>query len=56
MERVIEYRKNAEECREIAGKLRDPGQREQLLKIAQHWDDLAEEREKYLQVRKRLSG
>jgi hypothetical protein len=47
MRRVEDYRKNAKDCRDLAAKM--PAEaRSQLLEFARHWDDLAEERERYL--------
>jgi hypothetical protein len=44
MERVSDYRNNAEACRSLAGKMPAP-QREQLMDMARQWDRIAEERE-----------
>lgn len=47
MKRVDDYRKNAQDCRALAGKM--PAEaRAHLLEFARHWDDLAEEREHYV--------
>lgn len=50
MHRVSDYRKNAEDCRELAAKMPD-GVRAQLMDFARHWDELADERERYLLAR-----
>lgn len=47
MRRVDDYRKNAQDCRQLAAKM--PAEaRAQLLEFARHWDDLAVERERYI--------
>lgn len=47
MRRVDDYKKNAKDCRDLAERM-PPEARAQLLEFAQHWDDLAAERERYL--------
>lgn len=44
MERVSDYRKNAQSCRDLAAKM-PAAQREQLLDMARQWDRIAEDRE-----------
>ena len=47
MRRVDDYRKNAQDCRDLAARM--PAEvRGQLLEFAKHWDHLADERERYL--------
>lgn len=47
MRRVEDYRKNAHDCRTLAAKM--PWEiREQLLEFARHWQELADERERFL--------
>lgn len=50
MRRVDDYRRNAQECRELAAKM-PLAVRTQLLGMARHWEDLADERERYLSTR-----
>lgn len=47
MKRVEDYRKNAQDCRDLAARM-PADARAQLLEFARHWDDLALERERYL--------
>jgi hypothetical protein len=44
MKKASEYRQHAEECRALAGTVRDPRQLEQLLEMAKTWDQLAADR------------
>ncbi len=44
MRRVLDFRENARECRELARKM-PPAHRDQLEQIAQEWERLAEARE-----------
>jgi len=44
MNKVAEFRRNADDCRKLAVAL-DGEQREQLLRMAETWERLAEERE-----------
>jgi hypothetical protein len=43
-----EYRTNARECEQLAKQTRDVQLKEQFLKIAQQWRDMADRAEKYL--------
>jgi hypothetical protein len=45
-----EYRQLADECRTIAKTLPEGGKREQLITIAETWEQLANERESSLSV------
>ena len=45
MRKSSEYRKNADECRGLARKMQRADQREQLLRMAETWDQLAADRE-----------
>jgi hypothetical protein len=45
--RVYEYRAKACECEELAEQTRDPYIKEQFLKIAQQWLDMADHLEKF---------
>ena len=54
MEKLHEFHEQAQECRALAAKAKDSGYRSQLLDLAARWESLAEEREKLLEVQKRL--
>lgn len=44
MKKASEYREHAKECRELAAKMESGEQRELLLRMAAHWDQLANDR------------
>lgn len=44
MKKASEYRQHAQECRDLAAKMASPDQREQLLEMARHWEQLARDR------------
>ena len=44
MKTVAEYRKFAEDCRELSAKLRDPNDKRALILMADGWDKVANER------------
>ena len=44
MKKASEYRAHAAECRELAAKMELGEQREQLIGMARHWDELAADR------------
>jgi hypothetical protein len=44
MKKASEYRQHAEECRALARGLREGEQRDQLLKMAETWENLAADR------------
>ena len=44
MKKASEYRRHAEECRELAARMASPAHRSQLLQMAKHWDGLAADR------------
>jgi hypothetical protein len=44
MKKASEYRQHAQECRELAAKMASGEQREQLLRMAAHWEKLADDR------------
>lgn len=44
MKKASEYRQHAHECRDLAAKMASADQREQLLEMARHWDQLAGDR------------
>ncbi len=44
MKKASEYRQHARECRALAAGMDSPEQREQLLQMASHWEQLARDR------------
>ncbi len=48
MRLLLDYRKNAAECRKIAPLISLRDQRDRLLKMAEEWDLLAQQREAHL--------
>jgi DNA primase len=48
---LLDYRRNAAECRTIARLISLRDERERLLRMAEEWDHLAEEREARLRQR-----
>jgi len=48
MLKVSEYRQHAAECRRMASKAFEPEQRQQFEQMAEAWELLASEREKFL--------
>jgi hypothetical protein len=44
MKRLDDFKRNAEECRQLARRM-PPDQRDQLLEMAEQWDQLAKDRE-----------
>lgn len=44
MKKASEYRAHARECRDLAAKMETQPDREQLLAMAAHWDQLARDR------------
>jgi hypothetical protein len=46
MKKASEYLKHAEECRALARRMENGEQRDQLLKMAETWDQLAQQRAK----------
>lgn len=44
MKKASEYRMHARECRELAAKMMLGEQRDQLIRMAVHWDQLASDR------------
>jgi hypothetical protein len=44
MKKASEYRAHARECRDLAAKMEKAADREQMLSIAAHWEQLARDR------------
>jgi hypothetical protein len=53
MKTVAEYRKHAQECRDLAQRAKSPEEREMILHMAETWDDLARARERKLTKERR---
>jgi hypothetical protein len=51
MKKADEYQRHAKDCRSLANKMEKGEQRDQLLKMAETWEVLAEERERTLRAR-----
>jgi hypothetical protein len=49
VKKASEYRKHAEECRNLARQVPEGPQREQLLEMARTWDSLANDRDNLIQ-------
>ena len=45
MKLIVQYRQNAAECRALAARMRTSGERDQLLRTAAQWEELAINRE-----------
>jgi hypothetical protein len=50
LEKVIDYRNHAIECRQMAERARSSEEREMLLNMAASWDSLANSRERSLKA------
>ena len=48
MKKISEYEAHAEECRKMAGQMKDPAHQQQLIDIAEAWEMLAKARAKQL--------
>jgi hypothetical protein len=55
MRKVSEYEAHADECRQMAGKMRDEVHKKQLEEMADAWAMLAREREKQLRKQANLT-
>lgn len=55
MKKASEYRQHAEECRTLARQMKEGLQREQLLRMAQNWDQMAEDRERLARLHPEIS-
>jgi len=49
--KVLEYKAHADECRKMAGNMKNPEHKKQLQDMAEAWEMLAREREKQLERR-----
>ena len=56
MNKSAEYRRNAQEFRALARSTPNEQQREQLLRLAEGWDDLAKELERAEQAKQQVNG
>ena len=55
MQRTREYQDRAEECRRLAKRAKSPEEREALVKMAAHWEDLANSRSEHVEQKERLA-
>lgn len=55
MKKASEYRKHAEECRALAKQVPEGPQRDQLLEMARTWDNLANDRDDFVQKHPELA-
>jgi hypothetical protein len=55
MKKASEYRQHAEECRALAQQMKEGVQREQLLKMAQNWNQMAADRERLARLHPEIS-
>ena len=55
MKKASEYRLHAVECRQLAAKMELGEQREQLLGMARHWDELAKDRANLIRLHPELA-
>jgi hypothetical protein len=55
MKKVEEYRRHAEECREMADRATKPDHRKMLLNMAKTWEQLAEARQAHTARQRRLA-
>jgi hypothetical protein len=56
MRKVEEYRRNADECRQLATKSSNEEARTQLLQMAETWEGLARDREEQIARQERMSA
>lgn len=56
MKQAAEYRQHASDCRAIAAGMSESAHREQLLKMAAKWEELARDREAQGRVMAPLDG
>ena len=56
MRKVEEYRKHAEECRQLSAASSNDESRRQLLDMAETWESLAKDREEQIARQKRIDA
>jgi hypothetical protein len=56
MSKVEEYRRHAEECRQLATKSSNEEARTQLLQMAETWEGLARDREEQIARQERITA
>ena len=56
MRKVEEYRRHAEECRQLAGKSSNEETRTQLLQMAETWEGLAHDRGEQIARQERITA
>ena len=47
MQKASEYRQHAAACRSLASKMESPDERDQLLRMAEQWEQLAKDRVRF---------
>ena len=55
MKKASEYREHARECRQLAATMEKEADREQMLSMAAHWDQLARDRTDLIQKHPELA-
>lgn len=55
MKTTSEYRAHARDCRALAAQMESPAQRDQMLAMAAHWDQLALDRAEFIRRRPDLA-
>ena len=55
MKKASEYRKHAQECRQLATRMDSGEQRDQLLEMALTWEKLAEDRSRWVSLHPELA-
>jgi hypothetical protein len=56
MRKASEYRQHAKECRTLASAMQSDEQREQLLQMAEHWENLARDRVQLIRLHPELAS
>jgi hypothetical protein len=51
MQQLAEYKRQAQECKDMAARATSSEMREQLLRLAKQWCELAKERQDYLDAK-----
>lgn len=48
MKKAHEYRQHADECRKLAEGVNDGSEKDQLMKMAENWESLAQDRDDFI--------
>jgi hypothetical protein len=54
MDKIIDFRQHAQECRQLAARCKVPEESEMLLRMADSWEALAHVREQSLERKRKL--